>query len=112
LLRAGEVPLVLGPVTGLGRSCRRLWIGPSGGSALNAEGPARAPALRGIDPVLLRVAALVRPWRWTIAAGIGALIVATALQLAVAPLAQRLTNDIRAHAHTGHTAVILNTAGM
>src|SRR5207302_5993511 len=54
------------------------------------------------DLTLRRLAGLLAPYRWRLAGSVAALLIASALQLAVVPLASSLTNAIAQAAGTGH----------
>src|SRR5205823_964786 len=65
---------------------------------------------RASPATLRRLAALLAPYRWRLVAAGVALLVASALQLAIAPLAGSLTDAIHRAAGTGHTRVLFELA--
>jgi subfamily B ATP-binding cassette protein MsbA len=62
--------------------------------------------------VLRRLVPLLRPQRWRLLGGVAALVLSTALQLAVAPQAQALINQIQRYAGRGQPRAVLAGAAL
>ena len=61
---------------------------------------------------LARLARRLRPLRWQLLVAALAVVATTCIQLAVAPLAQRLVDTLRSYAGTGKTTVLIGIAGL